>query len=45
VKVTIPVGSKMASVMTVDSLEELALKPGDEVEVVVKAVSVLSMKR
>ena len=35
----------MASVMTVDSLEELGLKPGDEVEVVVKAVSVLLMKR
>lgn len=45
VKLTIPAGSKMASVMTVDSLEELGLKPGDEVEVVVKAVSVLLMKR
>ena len=45
VKLTIPAGSKMASVMTVDSLAELGLKPGDEVEVVVKAVSVLLMKR
>jgi molybdopterin-binding protein len=45
VKLTIPAGSKMASVMTVDSLDELGLKPGDEVEVVVKAVSVLLMKR
>ena len=45
VKLTIPAGSKMASVMTVDSLEELGLKPGDEVEVVVKAVSVLLMRR
>jgi molybdate transport system regulatory protein len=45
VKLTIPAGSKMASVMTVDSLDELGLKPGDEVEVVVKAVSVLLKKR
>ena len=45
VKLTIPAGLKMASVMTVDSLEELGLKPGDEVEVVVKAVSVLLMRR
>ena len=45
VKLTIPAGSRMASVMTVDSLEELGLKPGDQVEVVVKAVSVLLLKR
>lgn len=45
VKLTIPAGSKMASVMTIDSLEELGVKPGDEVEVVVKAVSVLLLKR
>lgn len=35
----------MASVMTLDSLDEMALKKGDKVEVVVKAVSVLLLKR
>ncbi|HET8539461.1 MAG TPA: TOBE domain-containing protein [Anaeromyxobacter sp.] len=32
---------KMASVMTVDSLDELGLKVGDRVQVIVKAVHVL----
>jgi molybdopterin-binding protein len=45
VKLTIPAGSKMASVMTVDSLDELGINTGDEVEVIVKAVNVLLMKR
>ena len=45
VKLTIPAGSKMASVMTIDSLDELGLKPGDEVEVVVKAVNVLLLTK
>ena len=44
VKVEIPASSKMASVMTLESLKELGLKRGDEVEVVVKAVNVLLMK-
>jgi molybdopterin-binding protein len=44
VKLTIPAGSKMASVMTIDSLEELGVKVGDQVEVVVKAVNVLLLK-
>ena len=44
VKVEIPASSKMASVMTLESLKELGLKKGDEVEVVVKAVNVLLMK-
>lgn len=43
VKVDVP-ASKMASVMTVESLEELGVKKGDEVEIVVKAVNVLLMK-
>ncbi len=43
VKVEVP-ASKMASVMTVESLEELGVKKGDEVEIVVKAVNVLLMK-
>jgi molybdopterin-binding protein len=32
---------RMASVMTVDSLEELGLKEGDTVQVLAKAVNVL----
>lgn len=43
VKVDVP-ASKMASVMTVESLEELGVKKGDEVEIVVKAVNVLLVK-
>jgi molybdopterin-binding protein len=44
VKVTIPAASRMASVMTLESLKELGVKKGDKVEVVVKAVNVLLMK-
>ncbi len=43
VKFDVP-ASKMASVMTVDSLDDLALKKGDKVQVVVKAIHVLLMK-
>ena len=39
VKLEIPAAARMASVMTVESLDDLGLKPGDEVQVVVKAVS------
>jgi molybdate transport system regulatory protein len=41
VKVKIPPGATMASVMTIDSLDELALKKGDKVKVLAKAVNVL----
>jgi len=41
VRLEIPAKSPMASVMTMDSLEELGLKVGDSVKVVVKAVNVL----
>ena len=44
VKVNVPKECQMASVMTLESLEELSLKKGDDVEVVVKAVNVLLMK-
>jgi molybdopterin-binding protein len=44
VKLTIPKDAAMASVMTNESLEELGLKKGDKVEVIVKAVNVLLMK-
>ena len=36
--------SKMGSVMTTDSLDELGLKKGDKVILVVKAVNVLLVK-
>jgi molybdate transport system regulatory protein len=35
---------EMSSVMTKDSLESLNLKPGDKVQVIVKAVNVLLVK-
>jgi len=43
VKLDVP-ASKMASVMTMDSLAEMGLKKGDRVQVVVKAVHVLLLK-
>ncbi|HXX21292.1 MAG TPA: TOBE domain-containing protein [Candidatus Acidoferrum sp.] len=44
VKVTIPASSRMASVMTLESLKELGVRKGDKVEVIVKAVNVLLVK-
>lgn len=44
VKVRIDQPIQLSSVMTLDSLEELGVKPGDEVMVVVKAVSVLLVR-
>ena len=44
VKFTVTTGGTMASVLTVESLEEMGLKPGDEVTLLVKAVHVLPMK-
>ena len=44
VKVNVPARSRMASVMTLESLKELGLKRGDTVEVIVKAVNVLLLK-
>jgi len=44
VKLTIPAGAAMGSVMTLDSIKELGLKKGDQVEVIVKAVNVLLVK-
>jgi len=43
VKLEVP-ASVMASVMTADSAEEMDLKVGDEVEVIVKAIHVLLVK-
>jgi molybdate transport system regulatory protein len=44
VKLTIPAPSRMASVMTLESLKELGIRKGDKVEVIVKAVNVLLAK-
>lgn len=41
-EVTIP--AEMASVLTTESLEELDLKVGDNVKLIVKAISVLPVK-
>jgi len=38
------IASKMSSVMTTESIEEMGLKEGDKVKVIVKAVSVLLIK-
>jgi molybdopterin-binding protein len=44
VKLEIPAQSRMASVMTLESLDDMGLKVGDGVQVVVKAVNVLLLK-
>ncbi|MFH1891728.1 MAG: TOBE domain-containing protein [Candidatus Zixiibacteriota bacterium] len=44
IKLEIPANSMMSSVITIDSLEELGIKVGDTVKVVVKAVNVLLVK-
>ena len=44
VKVRITAPSTMCSVMTIESLEELGIKEGDQVEVVAKAVNVLLVR-
>ena len=44
VKFEVRVPVEMASVLTTESVEELALKPGDEVRLVVKAIHVLPVK-
>jgi molybdopterin-binding protein len=44
VKLTIPANSPMASVMTLESIDDLGIKKGDKVRVIVKAVSVLLIK-
>lgn len=44
VEFAVPADSAMTSVMTVDSLEDLGVKEGDKVRVVIKAVNVLLIK-
>ena len=44
VKLKIPANAQMESVMTSDSLDDMGIKEGDKVRVVVKAVNVLLIK-
>jgi molybdopterin-binding protein len=44
VRVEIPGGAHIESVMTCDSLDELGIKVGDKVRLAVKAVNVLLIK-
>jgi molybdate transport system regulatory protein len=44
VKLEIPADSKMSSVMTIESLEDLGIREGDKVKIVVKAVNVLLVR-
>jgi molybdopterin-binding protein len=44
IKLQIPAGSLMSSVMTIESLDDLGIAAGDTVRVVVKAVNVLLIK-
>lgn len=44
IKFEVTAPSKMASVITTESLEDLGLKVGDTVELLVKAVHVLPIK-
>jgi molybdopterin-binding protein len=43
-RVELPGGHRMASAMTVESIDEMGLAVGDKVKVVVKAVNVLLLK-
>ena len=44
VKLEIPAHARMASVMTIESLDDMGVKVGDSVQVIVKAVNVLLLK-
>jgi molybdate transport system regulatory protein len=44
VNIDIPAAAKMSSVMTTDSINGMELKVGDQIKVVIKAISVLIVK-
>ena len=44
VKFEVTSPAQMASVLTTESLEDLNLKPGDQVELIIKAIHVLPVK-
>lgn len=45
VKFDVTAPSEMASVLTTESLKDLDLKPGDKVELIIKAIHVLPIKQ
>ena len=45
VSLEVPSESIMNSVMTMESLEDLGIKSGDEVKIIVKAINVLLVKK
>ncbi len=44
VKFNVTTPAEMASVLTTESINDLNLKPGDEVELIIKAIHVLPVK-
>jgi molybdopterin-binding protein len=44
VKFEVAIPHEMASVLTTESVEELQIKPGDDIELVIKAIHVLPVK-
>ena len=44
VKFEVIEANEMSSVMTTESVAEMGLKPGDEVELIIKAINVLATK-
>ena len=44
VKFNVTTPAEMASVLTTESVNDLNLKPGDEVELIIKAIHVLPAK-
>jgi len=44
IKPSLPSGESMSSVMTLESLDDLGIREGDSVKIVVKAVNVLLVK-
>ena len=44
IRLSIPAGATMNSVMTMESLEDLGIQEGDSVKIVVKAINVLLVK-
>ena len=45
VKFSVAVPKEMASVLTTESVKDMDLKIGDEVELVIKAIHILPLKR
>jgi len=45
VKYDVTLPSEMASVLTTESADDLDLKPGDKVQLIIKAIHVLPVKR